>query len=816
MKLLRRIALFAVVLALTAASTWSITLVEDGKPVCSIVIAEKPGKNAETAAKELQTYVEKISGVKLEIKSDADQIVGPKVLIGRSKLTDAIPGLSIPTGMTLAMLEEGYVIHCKGDTLVLAGNDSTAADCAEAAPEVRSMKFHKNPLYLGTRYAVYDFLNRIGVRWFLPGEFGEVIPKTKTIRFADVSITEKPDFRLRSAWTFGEDWTLWAIRNRQNPEGVAWFGVPGDSSLNGYVPADRKEEHPEWFALQPDGTRTLMPCMSDELRREDPKYAGQPRLLDAMTDRIGHDVRVGSQNSPFSPDDGTPYCECDLCRRTSFRFYDDWAVQYRPGTDGDPAGDPVPSYLTGQEWFFFVNGMLETCGEKYPNHFIATNGYANRYFPPEAGSEFNRHKNLVIMFADIVACTMHRFNDPKCWQMQRQYQLLNRWTRLCDKVWIYGYNYTMLVGKGTLTPQHKRVAADVPLALKAGVLGFADQEQKDMSSLGIPTYLTRFALEWDTKTNVKALLDDFYGKWFGPAAAAMRDYYETLANAFDNCAAHGHEDVVLASVYTPEVMSRLAVDIAKAESLASTDAEKSRVKLERLMFDHLDLYVQSLQAKQDLRFADAANMMRRMQALKTQMQKICPLFGLEQAPYNMGWEAQRMDRYQARVNGKDGALLAPLPDTARFSTDRYDVGRFARWMEPDYNDSKWTFCKTDDGYQNQGLKDEQGVPLMTKDGHPYRGVSWYRFTVDVPAVPDGKTVKILCPALNNQGWVWINGQYAGRNNFMQAWFRPQELEIDVTKFLKPGKNLIAIRILCNEEYFGANGIYERGFLWANK
>jgi beta-galactosidase len=175
-----------------------------------------------------------------------------------------------------------------------------------------------------------------------------------------------------------------------------------------------------------------------------------------------------------------------------------------------------------------------------------------------------------------------------------------------------------------------------------------------------------------------------------------------------------------------------------------------------------------------------------------------------------------MDRYVAKANGKDGQMLAPLPDSARFSTDKRDVGRFARWMNPDYNDSNWQTIKTDLGWQSLGLKDEDGLPMMTKDGRPYRGFGWYRFTVDVPAVGSGKTAKILCPAMNSQGWVWVNGLYAGRNDYMQAWFRPSELEIDVTKYLKPGKNVIAIRVDSKEEYFGANGIYENAFLWASR
>ena len=79
-----------------------------------------------------------------------------------------------------------------------------------------------------------------------------------------------------------------------------------------------------------------------------------------------------------------------------------WVERVGPGVRGV---DVVPEYLTGNEWFFLVNGMLDAAGAKYPGHLIATNGYANRYVPPEDIPGFNRYNNLTIMFADICGYT---------------------------------------------------------------------------------------------------------------------------------------------------------------------------------------------------------------------------------------------------------------------------------------------------------------------------------------------------------------------------------------------------------------------------
>ena len=795
---MRAIVLCALVMsvALAASADGRFMLVRDGKAASFIVIAEKASENAVFAAKELQQYVEKITGAKLPIYTDAQKhmIDGGEILVGRSELTDRLGKPAIPTGVTANLREEGYVVYADIETMVLAGNDTYP--------------------YYGTRYAVDDLLGRLGVRWFLPGDYGEVVPKAATLSVPVMSVTEHPDFPVRSFWTHSEgnmaaERELWMIRNRMNPRSPDWFGVPSDGSLVGYLPKDQVKTHPEWFALQPDGTRNAnMPCMSDEMRRVDPKFAGQPRIQDEILKKVGEDVKLGLRRSPMAPDDGMPTCDCDLCRANSIRYIDGYCA--------DRAGSgPAPEYLTGQEWFFFVNSLLEKTHAQFPGHLIATNGYANRVVPPEAPAGFNRHHNLTVMFADILGCTIHRYDDPNCWQVRQQYDYIKQWCKLCDKVWIYNYNYTMLVTKHTMTPMTRRVRRNIPLLKDAGVIGFLDQEEADMSMLGIPTYVARLPLEWNVRTDVDAVLNDYYAKWFGPAASPMRHYYEMLEAAFDAAPYHGHEDVILPMIYSPQVMARLAQDIAAAEQAAQTEAEKLHVRAERLIFEDIQCYVAEQQAKQELRFADAAKLMQRMREIKKALHDITPYFAYTPYPvYDEQWEVERMQSLAKLTDGTTGTLFARLPDDARFRTDKHDMGRSERWMEPGYLDGGWQLCRSI-GWQNQGLKDEDGLSMMSKDGHNYAGLAWYRYTVNLPAA-EGRKIHLRCPSVVNQAWVWVNDQYAGRSSYNQAWFRPPEYDVDVTPFLKAGQNVLTFRVLCTETYFGANGLYEQPFLYAVK
>src|SRR5439155_3920166 len=156
------------------AASKGFVLVEEGRSKAMIVTAAKPSENAAAAARELQHYVRKMSGAELLIVTDEQETTGPAILIGASRFTEKLADLKIPSGLTPQLREEGFVVQCRADRLVLAGND--------AGP------------YFGTRYAAVELLHRLGVRWFMPGEFGEVIPRAQTITVPEMEVRQRPDF----------------------------------------------------------------------------------------------------------------------------------------------------------------------------------------------------------------------------------------------------------------------------------------------------------------------------------------------------------------------------------------------------------------------------------------------------------------------------------------------------------------------------------------------------------------------------------------------------------------------------------------------
>ncbi len=764
------------VLALCAAPAHALVLVRDGKPLATIVIAADAGEKVKTAAADLQQYLKKMSGAEIPLRTDADQLTGPLVLVGASKLTQPLP-VSIPSGVTTTRREEGFVIWCRGDRLVLAGNNDGP--------------------YHGTEYAVYELLNRLGVRWFMPGDFGEIVPHRATITVAAMQITQTPDFVMRDWWLHAKPELAaqekrWKLRNKMNPE-RDFFHLPADSSVRNIVRPELFKDKPELFALNADGTRNPhLPNLSN------------PGAVTVAAEIIKQFFREHptANSYGFAPDDGMP------------RDYNPETVKLNLGFPEVLGRPGVPAEVsTSEEWFRFVNQVTAEVRRDFPQVYIATNGYANRDIPPQ-GLKLDDH--LVVMFAAIWSCTLHGYDDCHCWQKVRQGQMLQRWAAMCPNVWVYGYNYQMLVSGLTPLPEFTKLRRDFPLMRKWGVMGFLDENRNVWAEAGIASRYLRARLEWDADADVDDILNDFFRCWYGPAAQPMQDFSCGLDRAIADSTVHGHEDRCLPDLYTPDLMAMLAAELGKAERLATAEPYRTRVRSDRLILEHLRAYVAMSQADLSGDFARAAREAGRMLELRGPLHQISPFFiWPDEAGYHTGvWYWKVSDRrafYQDladKLSGKQGDAVAPLPLIAGFSLDPHDEGLTAGWYEPGNRTAKWRPLRTDIPFYRQGYMDGAG--------RPYVGNLWYRFRVRVPAVTPGRPVRLYVPNLTTEGWCWVNGQFVGYRPFLDAYIRPSAMEAEVTQAIRPGAmNDIVLRVNTSlAEAQAAEGLYSRAFLYS--
>ena len=135
------------------------------------------------------------------------------------------------------------------------------------------------------------------------------------------------------------------------------------------------------------------------------------------------------------------------------------------------------------------------------------------------------------------------------------------------------------------------------------------------------------------------------------------------------------------------------------------------------------------------------------------------------------------------------AIAAPLSVSAMTGNSRVRVNFNADWrftlgdvpgaQSPDFDDAKWEAI---------GLPHSFSIPYFRAPSF-YVGYGWYRKTLSLPAVPAGRHFSLEFEGAFQEAEVFVNGSAAGRHRGGYTGF-----PVDITSFLHPGKNVIAVRV----------------------
>ncbi len=778
----------------SAAGSPPLVLVEQGQPRAVLVVeADQP--KAQAAAEALQRYLERMSGAVLPIVPEPAEGAAPveagwaRVLVGHTRAAQQME-VQIPHGYDTTVRddygnEEGYRLLTRAGALIVAGNNDGP--------------------YQGTLYAAYALLERLGCRFYFPGRWGEVVPQQATIAVAPLDVTSRPDFSVRQVWLSG--WV--PVSKSEAAEYAQWcaqvglggdtlYPVAGDGFLAMLLPPDEfAADHPEFYAQRTDGTRRLptqrttgavqirstMLCLSNPQVLEQSIRNIRAALAGQRTLRNVSDLGVG-----ISPPDGAPFCYCPDCVKLNQNFYYPAYVQER---------------MTSEEFFGFAAQLARA----FPDKFIATMAYSNREVPPQGIADFPR--NIAVKHATISCDVLHPLDSP-LWRRQQMRSLLQQWLRLTPHVVVRDYMPGMLMGLYIPERDVANMAVNVPIYKALGVRGMVREGRKVFMQTWISYYVTARLL-WDAHADVEAIKRDFYHTFFGadagPHVQAWWDEYEQVLGAEHT---QIHEDWLLSHLIRPALLRRLDVHVQRARAAAMDDTQRQRLGAFLLIVEHLDACARMLEAERELRYADAAEAAQAMFEARRKLIDIDSFFisihpRRDNHPEMIGGRLAKFQELTAMTDGRQGAMLAPLPLEMRFARDPHNQGVLMEWYAPDHPDGDW---QTRNTYE---LWDQQ-EPLEDPQGHDYNGHAWYRGEVNLPAAAATRPVRLWCGGAINEAWVWINGQYAGHKPFKLWWGRNQEIDLEVTHLIRPGQvNTIAIRVW-NEADVG--GLFRRGFFWS--
>ncbi len=525
----RTIWMIALLAAVPAAAA-DLVLIENGAARAVIVADEADA----LAAEELQTYLTKMTGAEPQVVEQATS--GARIVLG---------GLAADECTQLDLGLDGFVIRRESDALRLAGATST-----------------------GTLNAVYRYLDSLGVRWYLPGEVGEVVPERETLAVGDLNMVERPDYLHRNVWPSlaargmsAEDQAAFTEWKRRNLYG----GVPvhvGHNFAKIAPAAEYFDQHPEWYALR-NGQRDRggQLCTTNEEVIEQTVRAAQAHF----------DADPTQTMFSLSPDDNVRFCHCPECDALD-----------PPEFRGQDTG-------MGRRLVVFSNEVAKRLQETHPGKNVAFYAY---WGAVEAPGDIDAHPNVIVFFTPIGMAFNYPLQDPRSPTNQIHDDWYMGWRAIAEQMGIrhyYNFSSVLWIPWRVLTDELRYQFEHHALYMNAEL--WSDAEGSQLS------YWILARILWDVDADAEALFEDYVSGLYGPAVGPMRRYYARLTNEFGE----GEEELLwprniglqrpFLRMLTPEVIAASRADLREARRLAlGDDTLTARIRISQAWLDYMSAW----------------------------------------------------------------------------------------------------------------------------------------------------------------------------------------------------------------------------------
>lgn len=742
----------------------------DAQKAPVILIAPSATKVEEYAARELQTYLGRITGKNLEITMATCDLKGPCIILGSHPGNDDLNWKSLTP--------DEYVIEVGPNGLRIAGGRAPLATDNKGNVYVRER---------GTLYGVYEVLEQLGVRWYRPEPWGEHVPRLETVAFPKGRTTYRPGYKYRSGLTSyrhhsaetpeQRKWgILWGTRNRQNvcpwpnPELGGHYILEHHHSYHYIMPHDRYfPTHPEYYALI-DGKRSADPeaqlCLSN------------PEVERIVTEDLIAQARANPQLQSVSidPNDGmTLWCQCEACQAM-----DDPKLMNRYG------GVSMVNRVAA-----FSNRVARKVAAAVPNVKLSWLAYSGRSEVPTRVKQFE--PNTLVWATAYQTATSDwskNLEDPSSPNNAALLKILKGYSALTE-IGVYEYfgGYAWFgpmptLGMITDRLRHYRNYRVVGVYTQGGHWG----------PNGLSTYLAA-KLMWNPDLDVAQELDLYYRNYYGPAATPMKVYYETMEQAVATGPTFYSGGYGIERFFTDELLGKLGPSINQARELVKgKDPYEKRLEGVWAGFEVARRFREFLKLKEtDCLGAD--NALKGIETFvlsypsgdtfdNSKGAEVITVF-LRAFGNDLREQAEFMRHF------KNPRMVQDHSKQWRFQTDPKDEGLADGWMKPDLNTKNWPLLDADLWWQQQGYGS-------------YHGAAWYRRQFRLPVSGPGDRIILYFGAVDGDATVFVNGQKVGEHLLGKdgdGWDKP--FYFDITDHLKQDAvNLMAVRVLKNSAMSG--------------
>jgi hypothetical protein len=528
------------VLFVTGLSSADVTLVANQTSSHCIFHTPNAPSSVRLAAKEIQEYMLKATGVMLPIFERHKAPEQPLISLGENIA-------SRDAGITINEVPlEGYRIATKGNDLYLLGIDTPDGKLTAQGGTSN-----------GTLNAAYTFLEEfVGVRWLMPGEIGEYVPSCDKIVLPDMNRSDKPGFASRRLAYVQNDNPLVKEWLRRQKQGYS-LSLNHSHSWQYVIPPNLYEQHPDWFPMI-NGVRP--PPVGDRYKLE----TTNPKLVEAFANRIIDQFKKDQKffSNSISPTDSA-----------------DWSTspESKALYDKDPHGrmSVTPLILD------FYNKVAQRVRVATPSRMVCGYIYSDFLYPPSTGIPAIE-PNLCLVLAPHISYGygLYRSSSMADWE-----QLLKVWSKSTGMFAYYDLPVIFVQSVGAPNPPGIPLLKSIYPRLSA--VGTQEVYIYGVSAWGhgaITNYLLA-KLNWDPTADVDALVTEFFRKAYGAQAGGhMQKLFADLDDAtrryFESSGDKDHvlTRKILQGIYLPQ-LSRMEFEFRHALAVVSSDAEKARLQL---------------------------------------------------------------------------------------------------------------------------------------------------------------------------------------------------------------------------------------------
>lgn len=521
----------------------ALPLTQGGKATASIILDCKVKEKCpiEFGAKELQMWLEKITGAKLEIKASPDDSMA-RIYIGTPQLSPKIKEISNRYSADLKQIgdTDGFAIRQNGNDIYIFGN----------TPK-------------GALNGVYQFLNdNTDLIFVRPLEaengFGTIYGKKPDLSASKTDLLKVPAFPKYRYFAGHTDLEkLWQTRlmNRMNvvyaytKDDSIWRSwgmnfIGGRHSINLILPIEKyTKSNPEFYPLK-KGKRTW------NLRFDTFLCWTNPDALKAFTEHFLQDIEKGIAQGvtefdlPHGDMDNT--CECKIC--TADVVVDGKVVAAYADSIGK--NKDIPRHMSNfnsTRYYLFMNEVAKAVKAKYPNVRLRGMAYWTTRIPPGVPLEDNidivwcPYKKTLRLPITAPEQKTDRYNYP---------DTFDTWKKR-NRGAFYLYEYHLCTQPALIAlPVGDTVATDLKFYRKNHVTGVYFDSNGWDNDTEINDYGTRWPrsatfdasaiehwvisrLMWDPNLDPEQLRDEFCKRAYRDAAKEMRAYFRLLHDSWD-------------------------------------------------------------------------------------------------------------------------------------------------------------------------------------------------------------------------------------------------------------------------------------------